>query len=212
MSSERQRFLQLGITIVGKLSLVCYSGLAEQKPAAVLSTKLSPANSQLGNCSSQQLRSWFPRGVSRSHCLWESVGYTSRCGLSCVWKRCVLGLTQACWWQSYISAWCLPRHDDWNALIQGLFRSDQNQKFWTLDGVVKLIIYSIGCKPIYLFIFSFLRLTSTDNTYVNFLKVFSMGTRAFQSLGGLSTLSVSLPLKQDPGQTQQRSTDVGSRW
>ena len=141
MSSERQSLLQLGITTVGKLSLVCYSRPAEQKPAAVLllCTKLSPANSQLGNCSSQQLRSWFPQGVPHSHCLWESVGYMSWQGLSWVWRRCVLGLTQACRWHNYISAWCLPKHDNWNTLIQGLFHSDQNQKFWTLG--------CMGCIP-----------------------------------------------------------------
>lgn len=119
-----------------------------QQKCSLLRTKLSRANSQLWNCSSRQLGSWFPQGDSRSS-LPVKVSWFSVLTRPLVCSKEVLHQThQSVRMHNYASAVCLPKHDNWNALMQGLFRSDQHQKFWTLGWIVTLITYSICSKPV----------------------------------------------------------------
>ena len=137
------------------LSLLIQTSRAEgSRHSLCRAQKLSWTNSQLWNCSSQQPEPWFPQGDSHIPRLWELVGYLFWQGPSCAWRRCGVRLIKACRMHNYISALCLPKHDNWSTLIQSLFCSDQHQKFWSLDWVVKLILYSICCKPASLYTYS----------------------------------------------------------
>lgn len=79
----------------------CLSALNKQSRSRqkffLLSTKLSPAKSQLGNCSSRQLGSWFPQGDSH---ISLSVGVSWLCVLTrplVCWKEL--------WHQTHQSPW-----------------------------------------------------------------------------------------------------------